>query len=120
MEIFINYKSLELKSKFTYCQNKNYSIFKNRWTKITTDGKINFNLFWGKSIDLRVSVLPNIYGEKCVIRILKKEEKPGELKNLWILPYNMVKIKNIFLILMEWFWLFDQLEAENQRHFFHF
>jgi type II secretory ATPase GspE/PulE/Tfp pilus assembly ATPase PilB-like protein len=31
---------------------------------------------------LRVSVLPNIYGEKCVIRILKKEEKPGEINKL--------------------------------------
>gem|GEM_PF-4316157 len=50
--------------------------------RLPQDGKINFNLFGGKSIDLRVSVLPNIYGEKCVIRILKKEEKPGELKNL--------------------------------------
>lgn len=43
---------------------------------------------------MRVSTIPTIYGEKCVIRLLKKDEKPPELKDLGIMPYNMVRIKN--------------------------
>jgi len=42
---------------------------------------------------MRVSVIPTIYGEKCVIRLLKKDEKPPELRSLGIMPYNMVRIK---------------------------
>lgn len=91
---FIPYKTLDLKkANSLIARIKIMAYLRIDEQRLPQDGKINFNLFWGKSIDLRVSVLPNIYGEKCVIRILKKEEKPGELKNLWILPYNMVKIK---------------------------
>jgi len=57
------------------------------------DWKIAYKLFWGKTVDMRVSVIPTIYWEKIVIRILKKNEKPPKLRELWILPYNMVKIK---------------------------
>lgn len=91
---FISYKNLDLKkANSLIARIKIMAYLRIDEQRLPQDGKINFNLFGGKSIDLRVSVLPNIYGEKCVIRILKKEEKPGELKNLWILPYNMVKIK---------------------------
>jgi type IV pilus assembly protein PilB len=62
--------------------------------RLPQDWKIAYKLFWWKSIDMRVSVIPNIYWEKIVIRLLKKDEKPPELKDLWIMPYNMVKIKN--------------------------
>ena len=57
------------------------------------DWKINYKMFGGKSIDMRVSVIPTIYWEKCVIRLLKKDEKPPKLRDLWIMPYNIVKIK---------------------------
>lgn len=91
---FINYKELELKKLNSLITRiKIMSYLRIDEQRLPQDGKINFNLFGWKSIDLRVSVLPNIYWEKCVIRILKKEEKPPELKDLWILPYNMVKIK---------------------------
>jgi len=43
------------------------------------DGKINYKMFGWKSIDMRVSVIPTIYWEKCVVRLLKKDEKPPEL-----------------------------------------
>lgn len=61
--------------------------------RLPQDGKISYKLFWWKSIDMRVSIIPTIYGEKCVVRLLKKDSKPPELRELWILPYNMVKIK---------------------------
>jgi type IV pilus assembly protein PilB len=50
--------------------------------RLPQDGKIAYKLFGGKSIDMRVSVIPTIYGEKIVIRLLKKDEKPPELKDL--------------------------------------
>lgn len=91
---FINYKELELKKlNSLIARIKIMAYLRIDEQRLPQDWKINFNLFGWKSIDLRVSILPNIYWEKCVIRILKKEEKPPELKDLWILPYNMVKIK---------------------------
>lgn len=62
--------------------------------RLPQDWKINYKLFGGKTVDMRISIMPTIYGEKCVIRILKKDDKPPELKDLGIMPYNMVKIKN--------------------------
>lgn len=61
--------------------------------RLPQDWKITYKLFAGKSIDMRVSVIPTIYWEKVVIRLLKKDEKPPKLRDLWIMPYNMVKIK---------------------------
>jgi type IV pilus assembly protein PilB len=37
--------------------------------------------------------MPNIYGEKVVIRILKKESSLLDLRSIGILPMNMVKIR---------------------------
>ena len=75
--------------------------------RLPQDWKINFVMFWWKSLDMRVSVIPTIYWEKCVIRLLKKDDTPPELKSLWILPYNMVKLKtalehNHWMILAVW------------------
>ena len=75
--------------------------------RLPQDWKIAYKLFWWKSIDMRVSIIPTIYWEKCVIRLLKKDDKPPELKNLGIMPYNLVKIKkhlndNYWMILAVW------------------
>ena len=43
----------------------------------------------GKLIDLRVSCLPTIYGEKIVIRILDKSSVPLELAKLGFLPQEV-------------------------------
>lgn len=61
--------------------------------RLPQDWKIAYKLFGWKQLDMRVSVIPTIYGEKCVIRILKKDETPPDFKDLWIMPYNMVKIE---------------------------
>lgn len=92
--IFISYKNLELeKMNSLVARVKIMAYLRIDEHRLPQDGKINFNLFGWKSVDLRVSVMPTIYWEKIVVRILKKEEKPAELKDLWIMPYNMVKIK---------------------------
>lgn len=91
---FIFYKSLPLeKFDSLIARIKIMAYLRIDEHRLPQDGKINFNLFWGKTVDLRISILPTIYGEKCVVRILKKDEKPPQLGDLWILPYNMVKIK---------------------------
>lgn len=91
---FVAYKTLELKKFDTLIARiKIMAYLRIDETRLPQDWKINFNLFWGKTIDLRISILPTIYGEKCVVRLLKKDEKPPQLWDLGILPYNMVKIK---------------------------
>lgn len=47
----------------------------------------------GKFIDLRVSTIPTIYGEKVVIRILDKERIPLELEKLGFFPEELALIK---------------------------
>lgn len=91
---FVEYKKVDLeKLQSIIARVKILAYLRIDEQRLPQDGKINFHLFWWKSVDLRVSVLPNIYGEKVVIRILKKEDKPAELKDLWFLPYNMVKLQ---------------------------
>ena len=98
--------------------------------RLPQDWKITYKLFAWKSIDMRVSVIPTIYWEKVVIRLLKKDEKPPELRELWIMPYNMVKIKKHLkdpygMILAVWptgsgksttlFSLLSQFDAEEKN-----
>lgn len=91
---FVQYKTLPLeKLDSLIARIKIMAYLRIDENRLPQDGKINFNLFGGKTVDLRVSILPTIYGEKCVVRLLKKDEKPPELGHLGILPYNMVKIK---------------------------
>ena len=91
---FVNFKTIDLVQKDAIIARiKILAYLRIDEHRLPQDGKINYKLFWGKTVDMRVSVLPTIYWEKCVIRILKKDSKPPELKDLGIMPYNMVKIK---------------------------
>ena len=105
---FIDYKSIPLKLRDSIIARiKIMSYLRIDEHRLPQDGKIAYKLFWWKSIDMRVSIIPTIYWEKCVIRLLKKDDKPPELKSLWIMPYNLVKIKkhlkdNYWMILAVW------------------
>lgn len=128
---FINYKILELKKLDSLIARvKIMAYLRIDEHRLPQDGKINFNLFGWKSVDLRVSIMPTIYWEKVVVRILKKEETPPELKDLWIFPYNMVKIKKhlqntnwmILAVWPTWSWksttlfsLLSQFNAEENN-----
>jgi len=46
-----------------------------------------------QDVDLRINIIPTIYWEKAAIRLLKKENEWVDLRTIWILPMNMVKIK---------------------------
>lgn len=129
--VFVNYKNLELKKLDSLIARiKIMAYLRLDEHRLPQDWKINFNLFGWKSVDLRISIIPTIYWEKVVIRLLKKENKPPELKDLWILPYNMVKIKKhlanshwmILAVWPTWSWksttlfsILSQFDAEQNN-----
>ncbi len=49
--------------------------------RIPQDGRFKLRLK-GRTIDFRVSILPTVHGEDCVIRVLDKESMNEEFKNL--------------------------------------
>lgn len=73
-------------------------------SRLPQDGRFHVDV-GGKSVDLRVSILPLIYGEKVVMRILDKSGKVPTLEDLgvrgkaleWVLE-NIKKTHGIFLI----------------------
>ena len=56
--------------------------------RLPQDGRFRIRVS-GKEVDLRVSVLPTIYGEKIVIRILDKSTLSGSLDQLGMDSYTM-------------------------------
>jgi type IV pilus assembly protein PilB len=59
------------------------------------DGKMDFN-FQNKVYDIRSSVIPIIYGEKAVLRLLLRNEKMLNLKKLNFNSANLKRFKEIF------------------------
>ena len=49
--------------------------------RVPQDGRFKLRLT-GRTIDFRVSILPTVHGEDCVIRVLDKESMNKEFKNL--------------------------------------
>ena len=49
--------------------------------RIPQDGRFKLRLK-GRTIDFRVSIMPSVHGEDCVIRVLDKESMSEEFKNL--------------------------------------
>jgi len=49
--------------------------------RVPQDGRFKMR-FQGRTIDFRVSVMPSVHGEDCVIRILDKESISSEFKSL--------------------------------------
>lgn len=62
--------------------------------RIPQDGRIITRID-GQDVDLRVSVLPTIHGEKIVIRILLKNSEVLTKKSLGMMPDDMEKLENI-------------------------
>lgn len=61
-------------------------------SRIPQDGRISQTID-GKPLDLRVSTLPTIHGEKIVMRIVDKSKKIPELWKLWIEGQNLKLLK---------------------------
>lgn len=49
--------------------------------RLPQDGRFDFE-YGGKDIDLRISTLPTVFGEKVVLRLLSKSETPPSLQEL--------------------------------------
>ena len=71
--------------------------------RLPQDWKASYKdpISWSE-IDLRINIIPTIYWEKVAVRLLKKENEWVDLRTIWILPMNMVKIKKH---LADTFWL---------------
>jgi type IV pilus assembly protein PilB len=63
--------------------------------RIPQDGRIGISL-QGKQIDLRVSTLPTVYGEKIVMRILDRTAVLLELEQLGFLQHNFERFRESF------------------------
>jgi len=67
--------------------------------RLPQDGRIKMKILEGvrrKEVDLRVSTLPTLFGEKVVLRILDKEKLPMDLLSLGLEPGSMALFdKNI-------------------------
>ncbi|MGE4444092.1 MAG: GspE/PulE family protein [Candidatus Altimarinota bacterium] len=60
------------------------------------DGKIVYNSEKEKeTIDIRVSTLPTIFGEKVVMRILRQDESLISLDSIGLHDINLEKVKNV-------------------------
>jgi type IV pilus assembly protein PilB len=75
-------------------------------TRIPQDGRISQTIDW-KPLDLRVSSLPTVHGEKMVMRIVDKSKKIPELNQLGIEWRNLELIKKAIslpngIILTSW------------------
>jgi type IV pilus assembly protein PilB len=63
--------------------------------RLPQDGRISLRS-GGKEIDLRVSTLPTVYGEKVVLRILDKSTIQLKLSELGFLDHNYVRYERNF------------------------
>ena len=61
-------------------------------SRIPQDGRISTTIE-KKSLDLRVSTLPTVHGEKIVMRIVDKSKKIPDFHNLWIEGSNLEIVK---------------------------
>ena len=75
-------------------------------SRIPQDGRISKTIE-GKSLDLRVSTLPTVHGEKVVMRIVDKSKTIPKLTELWIEWQNLDLVKKAIdlpngIILTSW------------------
>lgn len=62
--------------------------------RLPQDGSFNFD-YENVNVDIRVSTISTIYGEKVVLRILEKDENKISLKNLGLNEEDMHKLLNL-------------------------
>jgi type IV pilus assembly protein PilB len=61
-------------------------------TRIPQDGRIELSL-GGKPIDLRVSTMPTVHGESCVMRVLDRSVVSLELENVGLRPEEQAQLE---------------------------
>jgi type IV pilus assembly protein PilB len=63
-------------------------------TRLPQDGRIEL-VVGGRPVDLRVSTLPTMYGESCVMRVLDRSVVALSLDNLGFVPTSMKAIRDM-------------------------
>jgi type IV pilus assembly protein PilB len=63
-------------------------------TRIPQDGRIELSL-GGKPIDLRVSTIPTVHGESCVLRVLDRSVVSLELENIGLRPDDQAVVEGL-------------------------
>jgi type IV pilus assembly protein PilB len=62
--------------------------------RVPQDGRVRFKDRTAE-VDLRLSTLPTVYGEKCVMRLLKKATSIPEIEQLGFAPYNFQRFSDV-------------------------
>jgi len=62
--------------------------------RLPQDGRISLNV-GGSQVDLRVSVLPTMFGESVVLRVLDRSQVKQDLGELGLRPYELELVKNL-------------------------
>lgn len=63
-------------------------------TRLPQDGRIEL-MVGGRNVDLRVSTLPTMFGESCVLRVLDRSVVSLDLRNLGLRPEEMALVKDL-------------------------
>jgi type IV pilus assembly protein PilB len=63
-------------------------------TRLPQDGRIEL-MVGGRNVDLRVSTLPTMFGESCVLRVLDRSVVSLDLRNLGLRPEEMALMKDL-------------------------
>ncbi|NLE65386.1 MAG: Flp pilus assembly complex ATPase component TadA [Elusimicrobia bacterium] len=61
--------------------------------RLPQDGRFRSVVDGGKEVDFRVSVLPTVFGEKVVLRVLDKNPETVDVDRLGFAPANLAKLK---------------------------
>ena len=62
--------------------------------RIPQDGRVELD-FQGRRIDLRISIMPTVHGEKVVMRLLDRSNKILTVEELGMSPYNVGRFEKI-------------------------
>ena len=65
--------------------------------RVPQDGRFNFHA-GEEEVDLRVSTMPSVYGEKIVMRLLKKAMKVPDLQELGLRGRALLNLQNSILV----------------------
>jgi type IV pilus assembly protein PilB len=63
-------------------------------TRLPQDGRIDLKV-GGRSVDIRVSTLPTMFGESCVLRVLDRSVVSLDINNLGLRPVEMDLLRDL-------------------------
>ncbi len=67
-------------------------------SRIPQDGRVQITTPEGKELDLRLSTLPTVHGEKIVMRLQDRSRKIPKLEELGIEPHNLKALKRAIAV----------------------